>query len=350
MEHSATHTGIEQISVGVVGTGGMGGMHAENLHSRVVGARVAAVADLDTARAGRIAERCGAAVFQDAVEMIRDDSVEAVVIASPDESHAGLTLECLRNRKPVLCEKPLAISPAEAREVVDAEGDLGQKLVQGGFMRRYDPQHVDVKETVASGAIGPPVLFKGLHRNPELSTGATSESVVVNSAIHDLDSARWLLGQEIEEVYARGVNTARTPDGPFDLQLIQLSMSGGCLGIIEVYVDAGYGYEVAAEIVGGQGTVHTAPPDGAVVRRDHASSQRLENDWLERFRTAYIVELQHWVEALGGGQPTGPDAWDGYVSLVAAEVCAASLREGLPQRMPATERPALYAERLEVIR
>ncbi len=140
----------EQISVGVIGTGGMGGMHAENLHSRVPGARLAAVADLDTARAEKLAERSGSAVFQDAVDLIRDDNVEAVVVASPDPTHAPLVLECLKNEKPVLCEKPLADSADAALKVVEAEVELGRKLVQVGFMRRYDPQHVAVKEAVGS--------------------------------------------------------------------------------------------------------------------------------------------------------------------------------------------------------
>ncbi|MDQ3941603.1 MAG: Gfo/Idh/MocA family oxidoreductase, partial [Actinomycetota bacterium] len=199
---------MERIAVGVIGTGGMGGMHAENLHSMVAGARLAAVADVDAARAEKVAARCGsAAVFQDAVELIRDDSVEAVVIASPDPTHAPLTLECLKNEKPVLCEKPLADSADAALAVVEAEVELGRKLVQVGFMRRYDPQHVAVKEAVASGDVGAPVLFKGWHRNADLYPGIDSEWVVINAMIHDIDSVRWFLGQEIEEVYVRGANT-----------------------------------------------------------------------------------------------------------------------------------------------
>lgn len=340
-----------EIPVGVVGTGGMGGMHALSLHSKVAGARVSAVSDVDADRAGRVAEECGAAVFGDAVEMIRDAGVEAVVIASPDVTHAPLTLECLRLGKPVLCEKPLATSPAEALEVVEVEVELGEKLVQVGFMRRYDPQHVDVKNAAASGAIGTPVLFKGWHRNAARPAGATSEWIVINAAIHDLDSARWMLDQEIEEVYVRGVNTNGTSGGELDLQLIQLSLSGGCLATIELYVDAGYGYEVGVEVVGGRGTAYTAPPVGAVVRLDRAYSQNVESDWLERFGAAYEIELRRWIESIKTGRPTGPDAWDGYASLVAAEGCIASLRSGLPESVAVAERPALYrADGLGAIR
>ena len=336
----------EQIAVGVIGTGGMGGMHAENLHSRAAGARLAAVADLDTARAEKLAERSGtAAVFRDAVDLIRDDNVEAVVIASPDPTHAPLVLECLKNEKPVLCEKPLADSAEAALRVVEAEVELGRKLVQVGFMRRYDPQHVAVKEAVASGAVGAPVVFKGWHRNADLDPGINSEWVVINATIHDIDSARWFLEQEIEEVYLRGVNTApKLGEDVWDVQLIQFSTTGGRMGSIETNVVSGYGYEVGVELVGERGTVRTAPPAGAVVRRDRAASQRIEDDWLDRFHTAYVIEMQQWVESLRNGRPTGPDAWDGYASLVAADACLASLRSGSAQKVAKLDVPGLYAK------
>jgi myo-inositol 2-dehydrogenase/D-chiro-inositol 1-dehydrogenase len=335
----------EQVAVGVIGTGGMGGMHAENLHSRVADARVVAVADLDAARAEKLAERSGSAVFQDAVDLIRDENVEAVVVASPDPTHAPLVLECLKNDKPVLCEKPLADSADAALKVVEAEVELGRKLVQVGFMRRYDPQHVAVKEAVESGTVGAPVVFKGWHRNADLDPGIDSEWVVINATIHDIDSARWFIEEEIEEVYVRGMNTApKLGEDVWDLQLIQFSTTGGRMGSIETNVVSGYGYEVGVEVVGEQGVVRTAPPAGAVVRRERAASQRIEIDWLERFHTAYVIEMQQWVESLRNGQPTGPDAWDGYASLVAADACLASLRSGSPQKVAKLDPPALYAK------
>jgi len=327
-------------------------MHAENLFSRVPGARLAAVADLDTERAQKLAERSGsAAVFEEAEELIRDDNVEAVVIASPDPTHAPLVKECLKNDKPVLCEKPLADSADAALGVVEAEVELGKKLVQVGFMRRYDPQHVAAKEAVESGSVGAPVVFKGWHRNADLDPGITSEWVVINATIHDIDSARWFIEEEIEEVYVRGVNTApKLGEEVWDVQLIQFSTTGGRMGSIETNVVSGYGYEVGVEVVGEQGVVRTAPPAGAVVRRDHATSQRIEDDWLDRFHVAYVTEVQDWVESLGNGGPTGPDAWDGYASLVVADACLASLRSGSPQKVAKLEPPALYGGGVEVAR
>jgi myo-inositol 2-dehydrogenase/D-chiro-inositol 1-dehydrogenase len=308
-------------------------------------AKLASVADLDSARAGRLAERCGsAAVYSDPVALIRDDAVEAVVIASPDPTHLPLVLECLENGKPVLCEKPLAGNAGGALEIVEAEVALGRKLVQVGFMRRYDPQHVAVKEAAASGSIGEPVLFKGWHRNLDQDPGLDSGAVVTNSTIHDLDSARWFLGEEIEEVYALGVNTApKLGKDVLDLQLIQFSTTGGRLGTIETNVVSGYGYEVGVELVGEMGTVQIPPPSGAVVRGDRAVSQSVEEDWLQRFHEAYVNELRSWIASLVKGTPTGPDAWDGYASLVVADACITSLRTGSPQKVPTLKAPALYA-------
>ena len=334
-----------QVAVGVVGTGGMGAMHAENVHDNLANCRLVAVADVDSGRAERLAERCGSpAVYQDPVGLIRDDAVEAVVIASPDATHLPLVLECLENEKPVLCEKPLAGNAGDALEIVEAEVGLGNKLVQVGFMRRYDPQHVAVKEAVASGSVGEPMLFKGWHRNLDHEPGLESAAVVTNSTIHDIDSARWFLGEEIEEVYVLGVNTApKLGKDVLDLQLVQFSTTGRRLGTIETNVVSGYGYEVGVELVGGLGTVQTAPSSGAVVRGARTTSQRVEEDWLQRFHEAYVIELRSWIASLGNDSPTGPNAWDGYASLVVADACIASLRSGSPEKVPTLEAPALYA-------
>lgn len=334
-----------EISVGVIGAGGMGARHADNLSARVKGARVGAVTDPDHPRAEKLASKCGAAAFEDESALIRDSDIDAVVIASPDATHAGLVMECIRNEKPVLCEKPLATSAEEARRIVEAEVEYGRKLAQVGFMRRYDPQHVAVASTVASGDIGRPVMFKGTHRNLAAAAGASSESILFNSAVHDLDSARWFLGEEIEGVHVSGANTGAASGGEvLDLQLIQLYLSGGRLASIEVYVNAGYGYEVDAEVVGEAGAVRLAPANAPVLRSQRRAGYSVESDWLQRFPEAYVIEAQRWIEDLHAGRIAGPDAWDGYMALVAVEGCAASVRSGSTEPLHAPDRPEIYRQ------
>lgn len=333
------------ISVGVIGSGGMGTRHAETLSTTVSGARVAGVTDLDLSRAEKLAASCGADVmaFEDEQALIQHDGIDAVVVTTPDDTHAGLVMECLRHGKPVFCEKPLATSVEDARGIVDAEVELGRKVVQVGFMRRYDPRHLGVKSAIDSGAIGNPVLFKGTHRNAGALPGTSSESILVNSAVHDLDSARWMLGQEIEEVYVYGTNTGAASDGEvLDLQVIQLRLTGGCLANIEVYVNAGYGYEVGLEVVGDAGVVQIAPADAPVLRKQRYAGHPVERDWLERFPAAYVLEMQRWTENLRDGRLTGPDAWDGYASLLAVESCIASLHSGSKEPFESPQVPELY--------
>jgi myo-inositol 2-dehydrogenase/D-chiro-inositol 1-dehydrogenase len=335
----------ETISVGVIGSGGMGARHAETLSATVSGARVGGVMDLDRSRAEKLAARCGSdvRVFEDEQVLIEHDGIDAVVITTPDDTHAGLVMECLQHEKPVFCEKPLATTVEDARRIVDAEVELDRKVVQVGFMRRYDPQHLDVKNAIDSGAIGNPVLFKGTHRNAVSLPGTSSESILVNSAVHDLDAARWLLGQEIEEVYVHGTNTpAASDEEVLDLQVIQLKLGGGCLANIEVYVNAGYGYEVDLEVVGDEGTLHIAPANAPVLRKQKYAGHPVEGDWLERFPAAYVLEMQRWIENLRGGRLTGPDAWDGYTSLLAVESCIASLHSGTKEHFKSPQRPELY--------
>ncbi len=152
-----------------------------------------------------------------------------------------------------------------------------------------------------------------------------------------------MLGQEIEEVYVHGTNTRAASDGEvLDLQVIQLKLGGGCLANIEVYVNADYGYEVDLEVVGDAGTIHMAPANAPVLRKQRYAGHPVEGDWLERFPAAYVLEMQRWIENLRDGQLTGPDAWDGYASLLAVESCIASLHSGTKEPFESPQCPDLY--------
>lgn len=337
---------MPDLSIGVIGAGGMGTRHAMNVHRQVSGARVSAIYDLDTARAEQVAEDCGGAkAFSDPTELIKDSSVDAVIIASPDATHAGFVRACLEQRKPVLCEKPLATSAADAQTIVEMEQKIGQRLVAVGLMRRFDPQHAAIKQVVDSGEMGRPVLFKGVHRNAGAFTHRLpGAEVIVNSAIHDLDSARWLLGQEVEEVDVRGLRTRATfSEETRDLILIQMAFGGNCLASIEVGVAAEYGYEVTAEIVAERGNIVTLQPDNVLIRSRNARLVTIHKDWLVRFHEAYIIELVQWIRSLQTSEPfSGANAWDGYMGLVIADACIEALERGTRVPVKAPARPELY--------
>lgn len=337
---------MTRLAVGVIGVGAMGTRHARNLHGAVPEAAVAGVYDLDQRRAEQVAAECGSTqVFRDPAQLIAAPGIDAVLIVSPDPTHAALVQECLRQRKPVLCEKPLATRVDDAEAIVAAEQALGARLIAVGFNRRFDPQHLAVQAALASGQLGRPFLFKGVHRNPAAPAHRPGAVVITNSAIHDLDAPRWLLGQEISEVYVRGVRThAEFSPETRDMLLIQMALSGECLATLEVSVAIEYGYEVSAEIVAERGTATTAQPDLSEVRVRGARSVSVSSDGLGRFQAAYVAEVTAWTESVRTGRPFGgANAWDGYIATLVAEACIQSLHTGRPVPVAAPERPSLYS-------
>jgi myo-inositol 2-dehydrogenase/D-chiro-inositol 1-dehydrogenase len=207
---------------------------------------------------------------------------------------------------------------------MEAEGP--EPLLSLGFMRRFDPQHLALKHAVDSGTIGRPVLFRGVHRNPSPAPGATTRLVVTGSAIHDIDTARWVLG-EIESVRATGRSVAGG-DG-LDLVLIEATHVAGGLSTIEVFVNARYGYEVTAEVVGEAGVVTTLPGDLTVTRLSGEARTPYPDLWLDRFAAAYTAELASWVDSLDGTAAfAGAGARDGYADQAVAEAVLESLTAG----------------------
>lgn len=325
------HASQRQARIGVIGTGGMGGRHVRNLTNEVAAAQVVALSDVDAARMQQVAAACGAIhTFTDAQALINHPDVEAVLIAAPDRFHAALTRACLDAGKPVLCEKPLALTAAEAQEIVDAEVAFGRRLVQVGLMREYDPAHLRVKQAMAGGALGKALAFHGVHINGGSLSWRTLEDVVTNSAVHDLHSARWLMDDEIVRVYTSYIPYSLDRPDTARLLLIQFTYRSGAVGQIECNMEAGYGYEVDVKLIGETGSAETNSLQSAVVRRQNQRSQWIEQDWLQRFETAYVHEVRAWVHALQTGVPTGPSTWDGYVSMLVADACIASARTGKP--------------------
>ena len=331
------------INVGVIGTGAIGSVHADNLTRRTTGATVSAVMDIDEEKANTIAAACGGArAYIKAGDLIADPGVDAVLIASTDATHADLTIGCLKAGKPVLCEKPLATTVADAERVVRAELAAGRRLAQVGFMRQYDHAHRDLYSLLKSGDIGAALKFRSVHINPLFIRELTIDSVITNSLIHDIHSARWIMGEEISSAYVQWlpVDPAR-PRGA-RLADIQVIFESGAIGSLEYNGDSGYGYEVTVEVTGETGSVRTASHSSPSLRQAGTLSRAITPNWPERFAQAYIDEVQDWINAIHRNEATGPSAWDGYMSLVVADASIRSAETGTPQKANASERPSLY--------
>jgi myo-inositol 2-dehydrogenase / D-chiro-inositol 1-dehydrogenase len=331
------------LRIGVVGTGMMGQDHVERLATSVTDAQVVAVSDVNVEQAKRVGEGVGARVFSDGHDLIGDDQVEAVLIASPGFTHEEFTLACLAADKPVLCEKPLAPTTDACLRVVEAEAAKPRRLVQVGFMRRYDDGFRAMKEALEAGQVGRALLLHCRHRNAAVPPGFTSDMMITDSVVHDIDVTRWLLGQEVE---AANVLTPRpsskAPEGLQDPQLVLLETAEGVLVDVESFVNCRYGYDIRYELVGETGTVSLGELPGVQLRQEGRYQGRIPADWRERFGAAYQRELQEWVAGARGGQITGPSAWDGYATTAVAEAAVESLTEGRRATVALVDRPALY--------
>src|SRR5829696_7051315 len=242
------------LRVGVVGLGVMGAGHLRTLVADVPRAQVAAVCDVDVDRARLVAGE-GVCLHVDPIALIRSEEVDAVLTSS-DATHADLVLACIDAGKPVLCEKPLATTAAASLVVTEAEAALGRRLVQVGFMRRFDASYAAVKRELDDGRVGRPLLVHCAHRNAAVPPTYTSDMLITSSGTHEFDVVRWLTGEEIVTATVLTPRaTSRAVDGMRDPQLLILKTEGGVLADVEVFVNAAYGYEIRCELVGETGTL-----------------------------------------------------------------------------------------------
>jgi myo-inositol 2-dehydrogenase / D-chiro-inositol 1-dehydrogenase len=331
---------VSKVRVGVIGTGAMGTSHVRTLSRWVSQGQVVTAYDADVARVKQVCQEVGARTADGPESVIGADDVDAVLIAAPDPLHQDLVMSCIAAGKPVLCEKPLATSAAGSQEIVDAEVALGLRLVPVGFMRRYDPAYVALRSTVADGDLGAVRVVHCVHRNPEAHPSATSEGIVSNSMIHELDTVPWLL----DDTWTAVTMTVPTvAEGALrDPQIGVLETAGGVIVTSEVFVNAGYGYDVQCEVVGDAGTARLTPPYGLGFRQGGSDGFPVAADFVVRFDDAYRFELADWVDSVAAGTATGASAWDAHCADLAAEAARRSLNSGTRETITTPDPPDLY--------
>jgi myo-inositol 2-dehydrogenase / D-chiro-inositol 1-dehydrogenase len=335
------------VRIGVIGVGMIGQDHIRRLTYVLAGSQVVAVTDVDAARAAEVAAGLPtpAAVYAGGQEVVDDPDVDAVVVTSWGGSHEQYVLASIAAGKPVFCEKPLAETQQACLRIIDAEVATGTRLVQVGFMRRYDPAYRAMKEVVDSGEIGAPLIMHCGHRNPSIPAHYTRDMAIVDTAVHEVDVVRWLFGEEI--VATRVLVPRRSKNGG-ELQdplIFIMELESGAIVDDEISVNIRYGYDIRGEIVGEDGTVALADSSPVIVRREGALSGRVPADWRERFVRAYDIELQEWVDSVAAGaQPAGPSAWDGYAAQAVCDAGLVALHGGERAVVTLRDKPDLYLE------
>ena len=333
------------VRVGVVGVGMIGQDHIRRLTRVLSGVDVVAVSDVDVERAGAVAAGLrDAQVFGTGEELVAADGVDAVVVCSWGETHEQYVLAALAAGKPVFCEKPLATTPEACLRILAAEAAVGRRLVQVGYMRRYDAAYRALREVVHSGDIGLPLLMHCTHRNSDVPGYYRKESAITDTAVHEIDLVRWLFAEEIAATQVLVPRRSRNGGELQDPLVLLLEMASGLLVDVEISVNIRYGYDIRGEVVGEDGTAALGEASPVRVRRAGLAADRVPADWRERFARAYDVELQEWVDAVAGDGDLGPSSWDGYAAAAVSEAALEALATGARVPVALADKPDLYVK------
>ncbi len=332
------------VKVGVIGVGMIGQDHIRRMSTVLAGGRITAVADADEARARHVAGALdGAVAHPTGLDVIADHNVDAVLVTSWGPTHEEYCLAAIEAGKPVFCEKPLATTEQACLNIIDAEVKHGRRRVQVGFMRRYDAAYRALKRTIDDGEIGAPLIMNSGHRNPSVPSHYTSDMAIVDTAVHDIDIARWLLADEVSETMVIKPRQNSRGGELNDPLMILLRMRGGALVNIETSVNIAYGYDIRGEIIGETGVATIAESNAVIVKSKGSFSGRVPEDWRERFIRAYDVELQEWLDASAKDTVQGPSSWDGYAAAVVTDAGLVALKSGQWAPVAMRDKPGLYA-------
>jgi myo-inositol 2-dehydrogenase/D-chiro-inositol 1-dehydrogenase len=333
-------TNMKKMLIGVIGAGRIGKLHVENIIKYFPHIKIKSIADPyldhDWAKSQLISN-----LYHDENEMIADPEIEAILICSPVDLHVPQIIKCAQAGKHIFCEKPIATDLAQIQIALSEVKKAGVKF-QIGFNRRFDPNFAKIKQMVMNKDIGAPHLLRITSRDPEipsLSYLKSSSGMFLDMTIHDFDMARFLVGSEIQEVYASGnvlINSVFSECNDIDTAVINLKFANGTLGVIDNSRQAVYGYDQRVEIFGSDGAIsaeNNKPTNTTLSTRHGIHTEKPHYFFLERYKDSYVAELQAFFEAIKNDAPTAVTGTDGLLSVVVGLAAQQSYLENRPVKV-----------------
>jgi myo-inositol 2-dehydrogenase/D-chiro-inositol 1-dehydrogenase len=325
------------LKVAVIGTGFIGSVHAKNI-ARHPGAELVVVSDANIEFAKKIAAVTGARAVSDIAEVFSNKDIQAVLIATPTDTHVDYLRRAAEAGKAIYCEKPIGLDYEEAEKAVRAVRAAGVQAMLG-FNRRFDASHAAVKGAVDQGEVGKVEIVQLTSRGPKpppISYVKVSGGQLRDQTIHFFDLLRWLTNDEPVEVYAIGaalVDPAIGEAGDVDTSIVSLRMASGALCQIDSSRRAAYGYDERIEVFGSEGMAESARQNFrglALYKGSQILKDGLHPGWFERIEQSYYEAIDAFLKSVEQGTPPSPSLEDGLKAQLIADKATESIKTGQP--------------------
>ncbi len=328
-----------RLNVGVIGVGRMGRVYAANLAQRVPHARLVAVADQKPGLAASFAREFGIGRFYESHHgLLGDPDIEAVVVIASTSTHKEMIVDAARAGKAVFCEKPISLSLEDAHEILRVVEETGAFL-QMGFQRRFDAAYLGARRKVEEGAIGTPLVFTSISRDPfrpplEFCDPKVSGGLIADMGIHDFDVARMYMG-EVQTVHAVGGALAY-PEmkeiGDIDNAIVDMVFESGSLGVVQLSRNAVFGYDIRGEIWGTKGSIQIGyfrQTPILMMTREGITHDAVPY-FFERFESAYLTQIQDFVDKVRNQARPSVTGADAVAAMKISLAAQASFQEKRP--------------------
>ena len=334
---------IMDLRVGVVGTGTIGNDHIRRINEDLSGAKVVAVTDIILEAAQKTADKFNVRVEKSDDDLINAPDIDAVVITSIGSAHEQTIQKAIAAGKYIFCEKPLSDTAEACKRIIAAEMKHGKRLLQLGFMRRFDKAYNMLKDKLETGDFGKALTVHCKHRNPFIPSYMDTHAAIYEGLIHEMDILHWLVNDEY--VSAQIILPKSSKFSPANLRdpiVMILRTKEGLYLEVELFINSQFGYQIKTEVLCEEGVLSQPQPMVVETIKGGVLATDVDMVWTTRFVEAYDIEIQAWIDSVKAGAATGPSAWDGYVAAVTSDACIKSLETGAIEPVIFDDMPDFY--------